>query len=276
MQVMIGATTFAAVANPYFSLLEGGPAAAVYHADPATGGPWAAHLQHGGPPTALLAAVAEQLVQDHAGRTDLAGMRLAAEFVGPVPVGELTVDATVVRSARTAALVDAVMVAGGRVCLHARIWLVRLADTADVAPHVPPPAPAPDELPGLDGTFPYADSLEWRVIRGGIRAPGPGVVWARPNRPILDGIELSSLQRACLIGDSASGISAELDWTQWSFLNIDLDVHLARPIVGEWLQLDAATQLGPAGSALARSTLSDLSGPVGATLQTLVVEPRRQ
>jgi hypothetical protein len=161
------------------------------------------------------------------------------------------------------------------VCLHARIWLVRVADTAGIAPPVPPEAAVPEDLPGLDGTFPYADSIEWRRVRGGLGTPGPGVVWARPARAILDGIALSGLQRACLIGDSASGISSELDWTQWSFLNIDLTVHLARPPAGDWLHLDAVTQLGPVGSALARSTLSDVSGPVGATLQTLVLEPRR-
>ena len=33
---------------------------------------------------------------------------------------------------------------------------------------------------------------------------------------------------------------------------------------GEWLLMDAATHVGPAGSALARSTLSDTRGPLGA------------
>jgi len=273
---MIGTTNFAPVANPYFSLLEGGPAAATYHSDPATAGPWAPHLQHGGPPVALLVAVAEQLVAGHAGRTDLVALRTAAEFVGPVPVTDVTVEATVARSARTAALVDATLVANGRVCLHARVWLVLHADTSQVAHPVPPPSDPPSGLPNLDASFPYADSIEWRLIRGGLHVPGPGVVWARPDRPILAGLTMTSLQRACLVGDSASGISAELDWTQWSFLNIDLDVHLARPMTGDWLQIDAATQLGPSGSGLARSTLSDLSGPVGATLQKLVVEPHRQ
>jgi Thioesterase-like superfamily len=94
------------------------------------------------------------------------------------------------------------------------------------------------------------------------------------RQPILAGLSMSGLQRAVLVGDSASGISAELSWQTWSFLNIDLQVHLARPVEGEWLLMDAVTQLGPAGSALARSTLSDARGPVGATLQTLVLAPR--
>jgi hypothetical protein len=91
--------------------------------------------------------------------------------------------------------------------------------------------------------------------------------------PILAGRPLSGLARVALIADSASGISAELDWSVWSFLNVDLDIHLARQVDGEWLLMDAATQLGPAGSALARSTLSDARGVVGSGLQTLVVAP---
>jgi hypothetical protein len=45
---------------------------------------------------------------------------------------------------------------------------------------------------------------------------------------------------------------------------------------GEWLLLDAATQIGASGSALARSTMSDTRGLLGAGLQTLVVAPIRR
>ncbi|MDT4938339.1 MAG: hypothetical protein QOG80_2010, partial [Pseudonocardiales bacterium] len=178
--------------------------------------------------------------------------------------------------ARTAVLVDATMSAGGRVCLRGRVWLVRRADTSALAP--PPVAgfEPPGNARGLGADFPYGDSIEWRVVRGGLREPGPGLVWARPDREIVSGVPVSGLQRAVLVGDSASGVSSELDWTRWSFLNIDLDVHLARPLLGDWVLLDAATQLGPAGAGLARSTLSDAHGPVGSTLQTLVVEPLRR
>ena len=86
-------------------------------------------------------------------------------------------------------------------------------------------------------------------------------MWARPRIAVLAGDEpLTGLQHAVLVGDSASGVSAELDWDVWTFLNVDLDVHLARPVQGSWLRMDATTQLGRHGSALARSTLSDAPG----------------
>ncbi len=244
-----------------------------YLASPATAGPWDPRLQHGGPPSALLVHAAEQAALA-AGREDVTALRFAAEFVGPVPVTSLRVRAAIVRSARSGVLVDAELAAAGRTCLHARVWLLRRADTADVAPPERP-RPVPDAAPGIGAAFPYGESIEWRAVRGSLAEPGPGTTWARPRIGLLPGQTMTGLQRAVLIGDSASGISAELDWAAWSFLNVDLDVHLARPVVGEWLLMDATTLLGPSGAALARSTLSDGSGPVGGTAQTLLLAPRR-
>jgi acyl-CoA thioesterase len=79
-----------------------------------------------------------------------------------------------------------------------------------------------------------------------------------------------------LVGDSASGVSSELDWQEWSFVNVDLDVHILRPVHGPWVLLDARTQLGGHGSALTRATIFDVAGELGATAQTLVLAPRRR
>jgi hypothetical protein len=231
-------------------------------------------MQHGGPPNALLVRAAERLAADVAGRSDLVAMRLAAEFVGPVPVDEVEVAATVVRQARTAVLVDATLSAADRVCLRSRVWLVRDLDTAAVAPALAPAADPPRGLPGIGADFPYGRSIEWQAESGSLGTPGPGIVWGRPTLPVVAGEELSGLQRVALVGDSASGVSAELDWNTWSFLNVDLDVHLSRPVEGEWVLLDARTSLGAHGAAMARSTVSDLRGEVGCTAQTLILSPR--
>jgi Thioesterase-like superfamily len=264
------------VANTYFRIVDQAAAGGNYLAGPETGGPWAANLQHGGPPNALLGYEAERVAAAETGRTDLLAVRLAAEFVGPVPVGAVRTQARVIRAARSAVLVEATLRAGERECLHARVWLVGNRDTGAVAPPLAPPVQPPTGLPALQMRFPYADSIEWRMVRGNIDRPGAGVVWARPRLELLDGQVLSGLQRAALLGDSASGISSVLDWSVWSFLNVDLDVHLSRPVIGDWLHMDALTAIGPTGSGLARSTLSDVRGPVGSTLQTLVVAPVRR
>jgi hypothetical protein len=243
-----------------------------YTAASITGGPWDPTLQHGGPPSALLVHAAEEAAAA-AGRTEVTAIRYAAEFLGPVPVGTVQARAEVVRAARSAVLVDADLSAAGRTCLHARIWLAQHADTADIAP-ARDAERVPDGLPDVAARFPYGESIEWRALRGSLAEPGPGTTWARPRVPLLPERRMTGLQRAVLIGDSASGLSGELDWNRWTFLNVDLDVHLARPVAGEWVLMEAATQLGPTGTALARGTLSDVTGPVGSTAQTLLLARR--
>jgi acyl-coenzyme A thioesterase PaaI-like protein len=243
-----------------------------YRSDSSTGGPWDPGLQHGGPPSALLVRAAERGAADALERAH--AVRFAVEFLGPVPVADLEVETRVVRAARSAVLVDAVLSAAGRTCLHARVWLVADRDTSAVVPEPDPPVDVPTDLPGLSTRFPYGETIEWRVVRGGMSEPGPGDVWARPKQRVVDGDEVSGLQRVVLIGDSASGISSELSWHEWSFLNIDLDVHLSRPVEGDWIRLDAMTTLGGRGAALARSTVRDVRGPVGCTAQTLILAAR--
>lgn len=261
----------------YYEIVDESTHYGRYRSGAATGGPWAAGLQHGGPPNALLVHAAERLVVAETGRDDLVALRLAADFVGPVPVAEVEASARLVRAARSAALVEVVLRSADRDCLHGRVWFVRDADTSAVAQAgvaLDPPVGGAAGMPG--GEFPYGESIEWHVLSGGLAVPGPGDVWARPRLDLLPGSRYTGLQRAVLIGDSASGISAELDWADWSFVNVDLSVHLARPMAGEWLHMDAATQLGGHGAALARSTLSDAAGVLGSTAQTLVLAPSRR
>lgn len=240
----------------------------------ACGGPWSPELQHGGPPSALLIRLAEQLAAAAAGRADLVAVRIAAEFLASVPVAPLELSARVVRLARSAVLVSAELSADGRTCLQARIWLMAEHGQPLAAP-VAPAVAGPDEVGEFDMTgFPYADHLEWRVVSGHARDPGPADVWVRPRVPLLVGESPSTLQRLALIADSASGVSSLLDWDDWSFANVDLDIHLMRQSSDDWVLMQAVSTLG-AGLGLARSTLSDRAGLLGAGLQTLLVRNRR-
>ena len=76
------------------------------------------------------------------------------------------------------------------------------------------------------------------------------------------------------VADSGNGISAVMSWDEWLFINPELTVHVLRPPVGEWVVLDAATTIAPGGAALARSVLSDETGPVAYGAQSLLVAPR--
>jgi hypothetical protein len=253
----------------------------------ACGGPWSDELQHGGPPNALLVLLAERLGVAASGRADLMAARIAAEFLAPVPVAPLTVSARVLRLARSAVLISAELAADGRACLQARVWLMAengsAADAAGThgrrAPAAVADTPeAPDDpsvLPVLDMYgFPYAQHLEWRAVSGAARKPGPAATWTRSRVPLVAGERPSTLQRLALVADSASGISSLVDWDDWSFANVDLDVHLMRQSQDDWVLMQAVTELG-AGLGLARSTLSDRAGLIGAGMQTLLIRSRR-
>jgi hypothetical protein len=240
----------------------------------ATVGPWDPRFQHGGPPVALLVRALERC---EPAPDSLLG-RVVAEFLGPVPVAELAVSARVLRGGRRVQLLEAELASEGRPVLRGRAWRLRAAAQPDLEPigavvaPVLPPTVLPSPLPRYDTG--YARAMEWRVAAGSTLAPGPATVWARLRVPVVDGEQPSPVQRVVAAADSGNGVSWVLDFDRWSFVNVDLTVHLVRPPRGEWVCLDARTQIDPGGVALASTTLYDQDGRIGVGAQSLLVSPR--
>lgn len=240
-----------------------------------TAGPWSPDAQHGGPPAALLAAAAEACEP----RAEMVVARVTVEILGAIPVGELEVEAAVVRPGRSVELLEARMAAGGREVAVARVWRV----LATGAPAAPPADPAPDSGPDgvaaadLSGTpwdAGYLGAVEWRFLSGSFLEPGPSTVWTRLRVPLLPDEEVSPLTRVLAVADSGNGVSGTLDLDRWWYINPELTVHLHRPAVGEWVCLDAATTISPGGAGLATSVLSDSDGPLARGAQSLLVAAR--
>lgn len=239
-----------------------------------TAGPWSTESQHLGPPSALLVRALERV----APRADAALSRVVFEVLGPVPVAELTVTASVLRPGRSVELLGAELAHEGRPVLRAQAWRISQGDTSavatDPAPSLAPPADCePMELPNAWHCG-YLAAMEWRSVSGGIFTPGDASVWGRPLVPVVEGEEATALQRLFTVADSASGVSSRLDITKWFAINTDLAVHLHRQPEGEWFALDAHTTLGPDGVGVADSVLHDRLGPVGRTAQSLFVRER--
>src|SRR5436305_3562304 len=74
-------------------------------------GPWDPNAQHGGAPAALLMRAFERLD----GEAGLSIARVTYEFVRPVPLGELHVDASVARAGRRVQLLEGTISAPGGV-----------------------------------------------------------------------------------------------------------------------------------------------------------------
>ncbi len=242
-----------------------------------TAGPWDPRHQHAGPPSALLARAIEAL----APREAVLVARIALDILGPLPLGEVTVDATMLRPGRSVELVEAQLSAGGRAVLRATGWrmLASPSDLPATAAGAEPAGklPAPDDSPagiGPGWDSGYLSAIEWRFVAGHFLERGPATAWTRMRIPLVDGEDPTPLQRALVVVDSGSGVSNVLDIGSWLFVNPDLTYHVARPARGEWLCLDSVSGIQGGGIGLTRTTLRDLDGIVGVGAQSLFVAPR--
>lgn len=251
------------------------PVAEGFQATDATGSPWGSGSQHGGPPAALLTRAVERL---DTGNERVVG-RFTMELLGPVPVGQLSVTASVVRPGRTVELCEATLYdeERGRFVAKAAAW--RFPVQTDGLRGLGTPLPH-THLDGRTHERPdgwlggYLDSVEWRWVKGAVMEPGPGVVWMRPSVPLVETEPPSPVQRLMTCVDSASGVSAELDPGGWIFINTELTVHVLRPPLGEWLCLDAQTTLGNGSVGMATSRVYDEHGLVARSAQALLIAKR--
>jgi Thioesterase-like superfamily len=233
-----------------------------------TSGPWDPQHQHAGPPAALLGGELERCDA----RPGAVLARVTLEILGPIPIAEVEAEVGVERPGRSVELLAGELRAGGRAVVRARAWRVREADAPPTDGAAPPELPEV-ETPRPPGfAFGYGDAIEWRWARGGWLAPGPADVWTRLRLPVVAGREPTPLQRVLSVADSGNGVSAVLDWERHMFINPELTVHLLRPPVGEWVCLQARTEIGTVG--LAHSVLSDRDGPVARAAQALLVAHR--
>jgi hypothetical protein len=261
-----------APAESYYEPLGSG----LFASSAATSGPWSPHAQHGGPPAALLGRALEGIDEG----TPRAIGRFTMDLLGPVPVAELTVTASVLRPGRTVSLRQAELSdQDGRVVARAQGWAFPVSSDGPGGLGVPlehGPADGRHEDPPGSWSRGYLDSVEWQWIDGAVTRLGPAVVWMRPLVRLVPGEEMSPLQRLLTCVDSASGASAALDPTQWSFMNTDLTVHVLRAPIGEWVCLRAETSLGAGAVGLAAAEVYDEHGLLARSAQALLVTPARR
>jgi Thioesterase-like superfamily len=248
--------------------------AETYAATRATTSPWDERLQHGSPPTALLANV---MCSAHP-REDMRLARITSEFLGPIPIGAMRVRTRIVRPGKRIEMLEGSLEVGGREVVTARAWRIATQPDGSVPPATTPPDPVPGipDVPGVPDwlhAFGYGEAFEWRYVYGG-GTPGPAAVWARPRVPLINGEPVQTRDRVLLIADSANGISGELPMGEWLFVPPSLSVAIERYPRGEWVLLEARTTLTPDGLGVCSSRLADADGYFGVGSQPLLVEHR--
>jgi hypothetical protein len=243
---------------------------------PSAAGPWNPQHQHGAAPTALICWVVERiptLVPMHVAR-------ITVDLLRPVPVAPLEVKSEVLREGRKIQLCQIQLFADGTEVTRATVLRIRstplsLPDTVKDEP-VMYPSPEESRAPkeSSSGSNAFVTGLQMRIAKGGFRRPGPAAIWFRAERPIISGAPITPLMRAAITSDFCNGTSAMLDFNDWTFINGDLNINLARMPVGEWILLDAESYVGPTGVGIAFARLGDVQGYFGRAVQSLVIEPR--
>lgn len=252
------------------------PEGAGFRATAATRGPWSHEHQHGGPPAALLARALE--IDAARAPTPLRPARITVAFHRPIAIDRFDVSIEPVREGKKVRIARAYLTdSQGRAVATAEALFMRRADVGVIAsPDVAPRGPEacdPYVFPFFTSDDGYHEAMECRVI-GGVFGSGKMALWMRMNVPLVPGETPSPLQRVVVAADSGNGVSVGLDLANYTFINADLTVYLARELEGEWVGLDAETRFGPDGIGLATTTLLDTSGAVGRGLQSLLVERR--
>ena len=238
-------------------------------------GPWSADQQHGSAPSSLIAHTVEQIPAPQPMRV----ARMTIDLMRPVPVAPLEIKTQILREGRKIQLVGVQLFAAGVEVVRANVLRIRAQDVA-----LPPEAaarPVIVPLPQDDGKptvtharNPFLSGLSMQEVSGGFLKSGPGAIWFRADRPIIEGIAMTPLMRAAVTADFCNGASSVLDFTKYTFINADLTISLARMPVGEWILLDAESWIGENGAGIAFAGLADAHGYFGRSIQSLVIEPR--
>ena len=242
-------------------------------------GPWNPKMLHG---AAVAALFAGQLTPD-----DRTLGRLTVELLGPVPFTPLRLAISDAEGGHRVQRRLAVLTAAGKPVASAMsvtILQTELDMPDDALDHDDPfrRVPAPDLSsvpPGLAEVIGWENFHSTAVATKRLRVaddPEKSHQWVALTVPVVAGQPIRGTEVAAVAADFASeAIHRRLPFTEWSFMNTDLTLHLARPPVGTWIGMNTSAVIQPVGAGIASTQLFDAAGRVGQSASTLVVEPRR-
>lgn len=242
---------------------------------PDAAGPWDRSMQHGSAPAGLVIWAAERIPSSVPMRI----ARVSIDLMRPVPVATLSLQTEVLRAGRKIQLCavrlacDGVMVATATVLKIRREAVALPDDIADLPVELPGPEVSRPE-PADVSESPFVKGMSLRAARGRFGVRGPGAIWYKIDRPLVEGHAVSQAMRAVVASDFCNGTAPALDFDAYTFLNADLTVNMAREPVGDWILLDAESWIGPDGGGLAMARLADINGYFGRVAQSLVIEKR--
>lgn len=248
-----------------------------YHPSEFTRGPWRPDAQHGGPPAALLTHLCQPEVRDSEFLS-----HLDIELLRPVPLTPLLPSVSRRQVSGRVARVEAQLSdERGQVVAQASALVLRTTELtepdwlAEVSPATSPPSEDkiadPPRWASGNVTSYHRNAVEHRFTEGSFSTPGPAVDWMRLRMPLIAGEATTGVERIAAAADFGSGISAVYGAdASMGLINANLAIAMYRPLVGEWVSLDATTHVGAQGTGLGVTMLGDTNGLVGVATQSLL------
>nr|WP_281061208.1 thioesterase family protein [Sphingobium sp. Sx8-8] len=232
--------------------------------------PWEKGKQNG----VALGGLATFLMEDVPTPAPMMTTRLTIDILGAAPHAPTEGQVRIVRDGMRLQLVESQLLVEGRTVARATALRVRLAESpvyGDTQSYPPPESVEPS--PFMDARA-FGGTMETRLVSGGLREPGPGVLWVRFNHEHVAGTPLSPLLRVTSLADFGGGLGSEVSIDQWTYMNLDISVHLLRPPVGEWMLADASTSSAGRGVGRSDMIIADRDGPFARAHQMLFIAPR--
>jgi hypothetical protein len=234
-----------------------------------TQGGWDPESQHGGPVQALLARAVELTPT----LVPMQVVRLTHDLIRPVPIGKkLTVSTDIIREGKRIQLVDAVLRHGDVDYARLRALRLRDEDLSDVPGMrntVDDRVTEPQWVDGLDPAYlrgraglpGFFEGMELRRFEHPSAPEGVFGYWVRLRGPLVAGETTTPLQLLSVAGDFANMIGASFDASIISAINPDLNVHVLRLPVGEWIAVLGDSRLAlENGSGISTAQLRDREG----------------
>lgn len=258
----------------FYERLEGGPEPR-FLPTVATRGPWSPDAQHGGPPAALLGAHMD--AQAPAGARAL---RLTFELLRPVGLAPLRVTTAIARQGQRVAWIEGSLHQAGPSgeveCLRARgVWAKALPESAPH--HGADPLPGPEACTSVEPAvmrFPWDEGYHTSMELATGHHDGLALAWFRPRVALAADLPWTPLTRVLVAADSIGGVCATLAYSDWTFVNPELTVHLLRLPEGTWVGLHGTSFADPDGLGLADAALHDTEGLIGRGTQSQVLARR--
>ncbi len=203
----------------------------------------------------------------------LSGFMLSASVVllRPAPAAPLETRTELLRKGGRSSALETTLIAEGRLIAKATASCVAPRSVAGTPAEPPRPVDA-EALPAwpLKPRFPHRtlfDALDLRI-------DAEGVKWGRLLRPLMP--YEAGFAAAFAVADNGQPFSLEAPrdvLTRYTFPNIDIAIHAARPLVGRWIGVKARSDWRPEGMGLTESELYDVEGRFGRACQTVVLMP---